>query len=72
MIRLKVTRNQGFTLSLEDKNHRGVSPVVLGQNLLGNSHTSQFEDCNYKYDMIKEFLNSNADFGKYSASFQTL
>ena len=34
---------------------------------------SQFEDSEYKYDMIKEFLNSNLDVGKYSSSsIQTL
>ena len=33
-----------------------------------NLHSSQLEDSEYEYDMIKEFLHSNPDMGKCSSS----
>ena len=33
---------------------------------------SQFKDSEYKYDMIKGYLNSNPDLGQCSSSIQTL
>ena len=42
--------------------------IKLSLNLHENSHTSQSEDDNYKYNMMKGFLNSNPDLGKNSFS----
>ena len=41
-------------------------------NLLENYYTSQFEDSEYKHDVIKGFLNSNPDLGKCLSSMQFL
>ena len=45
--------------------------IKVSLNLHENSHTSQFQDSEYKY-MIKGFLNSSPDLGKCSSSIQTL
>ena len=37
-----------------------------------NWRTSQFECSEYKYDMMKGFLNSNPDLGKCLSSIQIL
>ena len=40
-------------------------------NIITNQfQTNQFEDSEYKYDMITGFLNSNQDLGKYSSGIQ--
>ena len=44
--------------------------IKVSLNLLGNSHTSLFEDSEYKYDIEKGFLNLNPDLGKYWSSIQ--
>ena len=46
--------------------------IKVSLNLYENSHTSQFEDSEYKYNMIRGFLNSNPDLGNCSSSIQTL
>ena len=48
------------------------SKIKVSLNLHENWHTSQFEDSEVKYDMIKGFLNSNPDLGKSSCSIQTM
>ena len=46
--------------------------IIVSLNYHEKLRTSQFEDREYKYDMIKGFLNSNPDFGICSLSNQIL
>ena len=46
--------------------------IKISLNLHENWDTIQFEDGEYKYDMIKGFFNSNPDLEKYLSNIQNL
>ena len=49
-----------------------ISPKIKAIKFSHYLHTSQFEDIEHKYDIIKRILNSNPKLRKCSSSIQTL